>query len=243
MAKTKITWFGHGSMMAEWDDKIVYMDPWIVDNPKCDLKLEDIKKATAVLVTHGHNDHLGNAFEICKQTGGILICSPEIALYANQKGLEWDKDSYALNTGGSWAGDGFTVTMTQAAHTSDILGEEFQKSGTIEAGSGCAGFIIDIDDGPTIYFSGDTDVFGDMALIKEMFAPDVALVSCGGRFTMTYKGAAIAADLLAPKYFIPMHFNTFPFNEMDRDKLEAEMATRAPKVKLVRIDQMESFEC
>ena len=184
MVKPKITWIGHGSMMAEWDDKVIFMDPWIKDNPKCELKLEDIKKASAVLVTHGHNDHLGDSFQICKQTGAMLLCSPEIGLYADSKGLKWDEASYSLNTGGTWSGDGYMVAMTQAAHTSDILGEEFQKDGTIEPGSGCSGYIIAIDNGPTIYFSGDTDVFGDMAIIRELYAPDVALVSCGARFTM-----------------------------------------------------------
>lgn len=243
MAEVKLTWIGHGSFMAEWGNKRVFMDPWITDNPNCKLKLEDIKKADACLVTHGHNDHLGNAFEICKQTGATLIASPEICLYGNQRGIEWDKGSYALNTGGSWRGDGYTVFMTWAAHTSDILGEEFQKTGTIEAGSGCAGYVLDIDNGATVYFSGDSDVFGDMAIIRELYAPNVAIVSCGGRFTMTYKGGAMAASLLGADYFIPMHFNTFPFNQLDRDKLEAAMKVRAPHCKLVRIEPMQSFTC
>lgn len=152
MVKPKITWLGHGSMMAEWDDKVIFMDPWIKDNPKCELKLEDIKKASVVLLTHGHNDHIGDSFQICKQTGATLLCSPEIGLYADSKGLKWDEASYPMNTGGTWRGDGYTVAMTQAAHTSDILGEEFQKDGTIEPGSGASGYIIAIDNGNPFIF-------------------------------------------------------------------------------------------
>ncbi|MFA6472644.1 MAG: metal-dependent hydrolase [Candidatus Latescibacterota bacterium] len=242
MADVKVTWLGHGSMMASWDNKVVFMDPFF-GNPNCKMKMEDVKTATAVLVTHGHNDHIGNSFEICKKTGATLICSPEIGIYADSKGIKWDIGSYPMNAGGSWRGDGFTVYVTQAQHSSDILGEEYDKSGTILPGSGCYGYVLDIDGGATIYFSGDTDVFGDMAIIRELYAPNVGIVSCGGRFTMTYAGGALAASLLGVDYFIPMHFNTFAFNQLDRDKLESAMKVRAPHCKLVRIEPMQSFTC
>jgi L-ascorbate metabolism protein UlaG (beta-lactamase superfamily) len=242
MADVKLTWLGHGSFKAEWDDKVVFMDVFL-DNPNCTQNIDDIDKATACLVTHGHDDHLGTALPICKKTGATLIGSPEIALYANTKGIKWDEGSYALNNGGCYKGDGFLVYATHAEHTSDILGEEFQKNGTIDPGSGCYGYILDVDDGPTIYFSGDSDVFGDMSIIRELYAPDVAIMSCGGRFTATYRGGALAASLLGVDYFIPMHFNTFPFNPLDRDQLEAAMKVRAPRCKLVRMEPMDSWDC
>jgi L-ascorbate metabolism protein UlaG (beta-lactamase superfamily) len=244
MALTKaiVTWLGHASIRVEANDETIFFDPWIEKNPKCNLKLKDIHKATAVCVTHGHDDHIGDSFQIVRQTGAKLICSPEIGIYAAHKGIPYDEGSYPLNIGGSWDTKGFSVTMVVADHTSEILGEEFQKDGTVIPGSGATGYILQIKGGPGIYYSGDTGVFGDMALIRDLYAPDLAICPVGGKYNMGYREAAYAASLILPEVMIPVHYGTFPNQMLDLDRLEAEMKVRAPKVRLVRLQPGESFE-
>jgi len=234
MSKTKITWLGHASIEVKSNEHVIFFDP---------LKLDEIKKANAVCVTHGHIDHLGDSVQIVKQTGAKLICSPEIAYYADGKGVKYDEASYPLNIGGSWKTNAFTITMVNAAHTSDIMGEEFQKNRTIIPGSGCCGYVLSLADGPIIYYSGDTGVFGDMAIIRDLYRPTVAIFTVGGKYNMGFREAAYAAGLVLPEYLIAIHHGTFPNQMLNLDKLAAEMAIRAPRVQLVYIQPGESFEC
>jgi L-ascorbate metabolism protein UlaG (beta-lactamase superfamily) len=242
MQKAKITWLGHASVSVEFGEHVIYFDPWLDDNPACTLKRSDVKKATAICPTHGHIDHLGDSFELVRQTGATLICTPELGFYAESKGLQEGKEVYGLNTGGSWRKDSFTITMVPASHTSEIMGEGW-ISGPIQPGSGAIGYVLSIDDGPTIYFSGDTGVFADMPIIRDLYRPSVAIMTAGGKYNMGYREAAYAAALVLPDYFIPTHYGTFETQQLDLDKLEAEMKIRAPGVKLVRIKPGESFDC
>ena len=98
MQKAKITWLGHASVSVEFGDDVVYFDPWLDDNPACPIKRHDVAKATAICPTHGHIDHLGDSFQLIKQTGATLICTPEIGFYADSKGLKEGKEVYGLNT-------------------------------------------------------------------------------------------------------------------------------------------------
>ena len=243
MARTKITWLGHSSIQVESNGHIIFFDPWIEDNPKCSLELNEIKKANAVCVTHGHIDHLGDSLKIVKQTGAKLICSPEVGFYADRKGLKYNEDSYPLNIGGSWKSDTFAITMVNAVHTSDIMGEVFQKDGTIMPGSGCCGFVLDLAEGPNIYYSGDTGVFGDMALIRDLYRPEVAILTVGGKYNMGVREGAYAASLVLPDYLIAVHHGTFEDQMLDLDELASEMKVRAPRVQLVRIQPGESYLC
>ncbi|MEJ2170580.1 MAG: metal-dependent hydrolase [Desulfobacterales bacterium] len=242
MDTAKVTWLGHASIQVESNGQTIFFDPWIEKNPKCRLNLKDIRQATAVCVTHGHDDHIGDSFQIVKQTGAKLICSPEIAIYAASKGIKYDEESYPLNIGGSWETDAFIVTMVVADHTSEILGEEFQKDGTVIPGSGATGYVLQLKNGPNIYYSGDTGVFGDMALIRDLYAPDLAVCTVGGKYNMGYREAAYAASLILPEALIPIHHGTFPNQMLDLERLEKEMKVRAPKVRLVRLEPGQSFE-
>ncbi|MFC1694325.1 metal-dependent hydrolase [Candidatus Latescibacterota bacterium] len=244
MDKTKITWLGHASVKVEFKELVFYFDPWIEANPACNLKLEDIKKATAVCVTHGHLDHIGDSIEIVKQTGAKFVCHPGVSWYANKYGIkDGSENSHPLAAGGSWITDNFTIKMVQAVHTSDIMCEGFKVDESIEIGSGSVGFVLHLKDGPTIYFSGDTDVFGDMAIIRDLHCPQIAILTAGGRYNMGYREAAYATALLQPEYVITTHHGTWPPDQMlDFDQLEAEMKVRSPKANLVRIKPGESFE-
>ena len=241
MNNAKVTWLGHASASVEFNGHFIYFDPWLDDNPVCPVKRSDVKKASAVCATHGHIDHLGDSFELVRQTGAKLICTPELGFYADSKGLREGEEVYGLNTGGSWRSEGFTITMVPASHTSEIMGEGWIP-GPIQPGSGAIGFILDIDDGATVYFSGDTGVFADMAIIRDLYRPNVAIMTAGGKYNMGYREAAYAASLVLPEYFIPTHYGTFDDQQLDLDKLEAEMKVRAPSVKLVRLKPGEAFE-
>jgi L-ascorbate metabolism protein UlaG (beta-lactamase superfamily) len=240
--KAKVTWLGHASILVEAGRHRIFFDPWIAENPKCEMKLEDIKEATAICVTHGHNDHIGDSFQIVKQTGAKLICSPEIGFYAAKKGISYDEGSYPLNIGGSWRTEDFTVTMVNADHTSDILGEEFEADGTVIPGSGSSGYVLELRDGPCIYYTGDTGVFLDMAVIRELYAPDLAVCTSGGKYNMGYRETAYAAALISPTYLIPVHHGTFADQELDMEELRTAMRVRTPKVRLVTLAPGESFE-
>ena len=132
--------------------------------------------------------------------------------------------------------------MVHADHTSDILGEEFQRDGTVIPGSGCAGYVLRLNGGPCIYYSGDTGVFSDMALIRELYNPDLAICTAGGKYNMGYREAAYAASLIASKYFLPVHHGTFPNQVLDWELLEIELRVRAPKVRLVKLEPGQSFD-
>lgn len=242
MEKCIITWLGHSSIEVKINKHAILFDPWIEGNPQCSLKLKDIEKVSLVCVTHGHIDHLGDSLEIVKQTGAKLICSPEIGNYAHRKGVELNEDSYTLNIGGSWKSDNLTITMVNAVHTSDIMGEEFRKDRTIMPGSGCCGYILDPAEGPIIYYSGDTAVFGDMALIRDLYRPKIAIFTVGGRFNMGVREAAYAAAFVLPEYVIAVHHGSFPDQMLDLEDLADEMKIRAPWVQLVRIQPGENFE-
>ena len=243
MSNADITWLGHASIKVEFAEHVVFFDPWIEGNPKCELSLDQITAADVVCVTHGHIDHLGDSLAIARRTGAKLICSPEIAYYADKKGLTYDEASYPLNIGGSWRQDDFTITMVHADHTSDIMGEEFEEDGTIVAGSGCCGYVLDVTGGPCIYYSGDTGVFGDMAIIRDLYRPLAAIMGVGGKYNMGHREAAYAASLVLPEYLIPVHHGTFPDQMLDTGRFASELKVRAPGVKLVSIQPGESFEC
>jgi L-ascorbate metabolism protein UlaG (beta-lactamase superfamily) len=242
MSKTKITWLGHASVKVEGADSVVFFDPWIDGNPACSLKIDEIKRADAVCVTHGHNDHIGDSIEIVKRTKAPLICSPEIGFYAEKYGVTYDKGSIPLNVGGSWETDRFTITMVNAVHTSDIMGQEWKENGIIMPGSGSVGYVIEFKGGPSIYYGGDTGVFGDMAIIRDLYSPEVAVLPAGGKYNMGVREAGYAASLIHPKFFLPIHYDTFPNQTLDLGRLEAEIVVRAPHVKLVRWRPSETFE-
>ena len=242
MSDTKITWLGHATASVEFKGHIIYFDPWLDDNPMSPIKANQVEKATAICATHGHIDHIGDSFQLVRQTGGKLICTPELGFYADSKGLKEGEEVYALNTGGSWQQQDFVITMVPASHTSEIMGEGW-IAGPIQPGSGAVGFILDIAGGTTIYFSGDTGVCADMTIIRDLYRPDVAIMTAGGKYNMGYREAAYAAGLILPKYLIPTHYGTFEDQQLDLEKLEMELKVRAPKVELVGIKPGESFYC
>jgi L-ascorbate metabolism protein UlaG (beta-lactamase superfamily) len=240
--KQTITWLGHGTwQMTTGAGTIIYLDPWIKGNPACPIQLEDIKQADIVCVTHGHSDHLGNAIELVKQTGAVLVTLPEVAAYCERHGIPYDDKGGCVHTGGSIRQKDVQIHAVFALHYADIWGKEYEQTGQVTAGSGCCGMVITPDNGQPIYFAGDTGVFGDMALIGKLYHPYVSVLPIGGKYTMGIREAAYAMEMLGSPYLIPGHYNTFPGQMANLDELAQQMAVRAPQTCLKIIQPGESF--
>jgi len=236
----KITWIGHGSFKIETETgKIIYLDPWIRENPASQLTLDSITKADIVCVTHGHIDHIGDSIEITKKTGAVFIGTPELGFYAQKNGIPAEGGELCpLNIGGSCIVKGVKIIMTNAVHTSDIMVSETD----VVVGSGACGYVIITEGDVRIYFAGDTGVFGDMRLISDLYAPQIAIMPVGGKYNMGVKEAAYAAHLVKPEVFIPMHYGTFPDQEADIEQLKKMVSTWAPFTKVVALKPGELFE-
>ena len=240
--KQSITWLGHGSWkMVTTQGTVIYLDPWIAGNPACPIQLADITQADIVCVTHGHDDHLGNAIEIVKQTGAVLVTLPEIAIYCDRHGIPYDDRGGCLHTGGSVQQKDVQIHAVFALHYSDILGVEFQQSKQVMPGCGCCGMVITPREGVPVYFAGDTGIFGDMALIGKLYRPYVAVLPVGGKYTMGVREAAYAVELIGCPVLIPGHYNTFPNQLADMDELARQVAVRAPATRVAAIQPGESF--
>lgn len=198
----KITWLGHDGFSIVTDGgATVLVDPWL-ENPKATPEVRDLDRADVILITHGHGDHMGSLKALARKTGAAVVCIHEISVYLGSLGLS--NQIIGMNKGGSVSVDGIKVTMVHADHSSMIQdGDRFLPGGE------CVGYVIDTGS-YRIYHAGDTGVFGDMAIIRDIYAPNLALLPIGDRYTMGPREAAYAAGLLKPDRIIPMHYGTFP---------------------------------
>ena len=163
-----------------------------------------------------------------------LIGSPEIAGYADTYGIGFDTDSVPLNIGGTVKLGTVTYTMVRADHSTGLHGQAY-KDGTVYAepdGSVC-GFVMSFDGGPVMYDTADTGVFGDMALISQLYAPDLVIMPVGGKYTMGVKEAAMAAALMRPRAIIPCHYDTFPNQAADIDDFRRRVADLTPRTAII----------
>jgi L-ascorbate metabolism protein UlaG (beta-lactamase superfamily) len=203
--EVSFTWIGHGSWKARSaKGKIVYIDPWVMNNPVAPEALKKVDSCDLMLITHGHFDHVHDALEIAKATKPKIVTNYEIGSWLGSKGVDGNTITGA-NLGGTVDVDGIKVTLVHAEHSCGI-----SDGDKIVYGGQALGFVIEFENGFTIYFAGDTDVFGDMALIAELSQFDVAFLPIGDLFTMGPHRAAKAVELLGVKTVVPMHFGTFP---------------------------------
>ena len=199
----KLTWLGHATFHIETPSgKSILIDPWVMNNPACPKEKQSFKKIDLMLCTHGHGDHIGDAVELTKKHDPKIVGVYELCMWLKKKGA---KQIQPMNKGGSQSVEGVRVTMVHADHSCGI-----EDGGEIVYGGEACGFVIELEGGVKIYHAGDTNVFGDMQIIRELYAPELVMLPIGDLFTMSPKEAAYACKLLQPKFVIPMHFDTFP---------------------------------
>lgn len=202
MAPLAITWFGHATFVVTTPGgKRVVFDPWLKGNPKAPAGAR-IDKADVICVTHGHSDHTADVVAVARATHAAVVAVFELANWFQGKGL---KDVIGMGVGGTVEVKGLKVSMTPAVHTSSI-----EEDGKVHYVGLATGFVVRMEDNRAIYFAGDTALFGDMRLIRELYAPEIAFLPIGDHYTMNPVAAAKACEMLGVRQVVPMHYGTFP---------------------------------
>jgi L-ascorbate metabolism protein UlaG (beta-lactamase superfamily) len=199
----KLTWLGHATFKIHTPTgKIILIDPWVQGNPACPDSLKQFDKVDVMLITHGHFDHIADAVALAKRHKPTVVAIWEICQWLGSKGVENTVD---MNKGGTATVGDLKVTMVHADHSCGILDE-----GKIIYGGDPCGYVIRFSNDFTLYHAGDTNVFGDMKIIGELYQPDLVCLPIGDHYTMSPREAAYGLRLLGVKAVIPMHYGTFP---------------------------------
>ncbi len=200
---TTVTWLGHATVLVTTAaGTSILIDPFIEQNPKFPKSFRLPEKLDLILATHGHFDHIADVIPVAKKTGASVIAMYELAGWFGSKGVE---QTIGLGYGGSYTHKDVTVTMTEARHSSGI-----QDGNTFLYGGEAAGFVLTVEGGSVLYHAGDTNVFSDMQLIRDLYAPEFGMLPIGGNFTMDPRGAALAIKLLELDVVLPLHWGTMP---------------------------------
>jgi L-ascorbate metabolism protein UlaG (beta-lactamase superfamily) len=212
MADTSVTWLGHAAFRVDTPGgKRVYVDPWL-SNPKCPEGEQEPERVDLIALTHGHSDHVGETVDLAKRFGCPVVALLELREWLGGQGApEHATVPEGANKGGTVDADGITITLTDAKHSSSCPDGSYGGEPT--------GLVIGMENGTTLYFAGDTCVFGDMQLIGRIYEPDVAVLPIGDHYTMGPKEASVALELLGVSQCIPCHYGTFPLLRGTPDEL------------------------
>ena len=225
MQRLAITWLGHSTFLLRTPGgKRVLIDPWLAGNPACPEAMRKPPKVDLILVSHGHFDHIDDLLLVARESGAPVVGIFELCDWLGRKGIA---NVSPMNKGGAQHLAGLRIVMTDARHSSGF----FDNGQMVYMGEP-AGFVITLEDGVTIYYAGDTCLFGDMRLIGEMYKPDIAFLPIGDRFTMDPAAAARACEFLGVRQVVPMHWGTFPLLTGTPDMLKTHLAGRVQVLEL-----------
>jgi len=224
-----LTWLGHAAFRFDTPGgKRVYVDPFL-GNPKCPDSEKEVERADLILLTHGHDDHVGATVEIWNAHKPRVIAPVELRWWLESQGVEGASGNDP-NKGGTVDADGIKVSLTTANHSSS------NEEGAY-MGEPC-GLVVEAENGTKLYFAGDTNVFGDMELIRSIYEPDVAVLPIGGHYTMDPREAAVALELLGVSRCVPCHYGTFPLLAGTPEELRR----HAPDVEVLAPEPGETIE-
>jgi L-ascorbate metabolism protein UlaG (beta-lactamase superfamily) len=197
----KITFLGHAAFKLSGAGVHVLIDPWL-SNPLLNTPVEKVGPVDVILVTHGHGDHVGETVAVAQASGAPVVAIHELSVILAGQGVP---QVIGMNKGGTTSVAGLKVTMTHAVHSSAV-----EVGGKLIAAGDPAGFVVEFGNGFVAYHAGDTAVFKDMELIRELYHPELAMLPIGSHYVMSPAEAALACRLLKPRWVIPMHYGTFP---------------------------------
>jgi len=229
-AGMKITWYGHSCFRIETGGSNILIDPFLTGN--ITFEASGITKdavaegITHILLTHGHGDHVGDTVDLAKSTGAKVVTNYDLCMWLAKQGITaFDP----MATGGTTDQGDFAVSLVRADHSSGLV----EMDVGFPLGS-ANGIVVTPKSGPVLLHMGDTDIFSDMALIDEIYAPKIGIIPIGDRFTMGAKTAAMACD----RFFdfdtvIPCHYGTFPIIDQTADAFVAEMGSKPVTVAIV----------
>jgi L-ascorbate metabolism protein UlaG (beta-lactamase superfamily) len=216
----KISYHGHSVVQIQTRGKTILIDPFINGNHLTDLKVEDLRP-DVIILSHGHNDHIGDTVELAKKNNALVVANHEISTFLSWQGVR----THAMHIGGAHQFEFGKVKLTQAFH-----GSSFTTGNNELIYCGMPAGILFMNEGKTVYHAGDTALFSDMKLIGERHPIDVAFLPIGDNFTMGPEDAAYAATLLKAKTVVPIHFNTFPPIKQDPFKFTQMLEDQNGKV-------------
>jgi L-ascorbate metabolism protein UlaG (beta-lactamase superfamily) len=198
-----LTWLGHATLHIQTaGGTSILVDPWFEGNPSAPKDYKLPQKVDVLLLTHGHDDHFHDAVKVAQQTKAKVVGMYELTSFMQGKGVQ---NIAPMNYGGNLQIGNVRVSMVEAKHSSCIV----DGDKVIYAGNPC-GYVLTSEGAPTVYLAGDTSLFGDMRLYKELYAPQIGVLPIGDNFTMGPKHAALAASYLGVKTVVPVHYGTFP---------------------------------
>ncbi len=225
----KVTYYGHSSFGVEIKGKHLLFDPFISPNPlAASIRVDEIK-ADYLLLSHAHQDHVADAYDIAKRTGAVLFSNYEICMYYAKKGINSFRP---MNTGGAVVASKFTVKSVNAIHSSSFDDGAY--------GGNPGGFVITSDEG-SFYYAGDTALTEDMKLVGEDGPLAFAMLPVGDNFTMGYEDAIKACDMIKCNNIIGMHYDTFDLIKIDKDKVKQAFEKAGKKITFIGIGETKEF--
>jgi len=233
--RPKFTYLGHATVRCDLPGgEVLLIDPWVMNNPACPKEAQSFDRLDAILITHAHSDHMGDAVELAKKhRPGRILASYEICTWLGSKGVE---NCSGMNLGGCQDVLGLQVHMVRADHSSSLMDD-----GQIVYGGLAAGYVVKLPGGFTFYHAGDTALFSDMQLIGEIHRPELAFLPIGDLYTMDPKQAAAACRYLGARQVIPIHWGTFPALTGKPEDLEKDLGSAGTNCKVITLKPGETY--